>query len=163
MIHTGTYEFNQPGARTLADAQTLTVNGERVIANVSQDGLVVISHGTTEIYSGDLPEHVTDFPQMHEWVCFLVSQLSVEQEEVHTVITEDGTKIHVTVSQARTIFDMYNGFRAAKRARKNLNAAAIQRALRDLLGPLPLKQAEAVTRWYRVNIYDPSKPETCPR
>lgn len=71
MIHNGIREFNAPGARTIAEAVPLTIDGERVIAEV-RDGSVWVTHGTTVLYSGALPSEVNSFSDMHAWVCAMV-------------------------------------------------------------------------------------------
>jgi hypothetical protein len=67
-ILASTYAPNEPGARTLAEARPMRIDGKRVTAEVLPDGTATVFVGGTIVYLGEMPEAVTGHAAIHDWI-----------------------------------------------------------------------------------------------
>lgn len=62
----GTYLPNQPGARTIAEARPLYIDGQRVSVEISEFG-VALFHGVTMVYQGPMPDGIEYANDLFAW------------------------------------------------------------------------------------------------
>ncbi|MCT2594264.1 hypothetical protein LHJ74_30890 [Streptomyces sp. N2-109] len=165
----GTYTPHERGAKTLADARELRINGERVTASVVGSS-VSVTVGLKIVYQGDLPVRCKGLAEFFEWIAFTANAfLPVADDDdksgvLVAVPTADGGTADVDIDDVYEFFEMYTGFQSARRGFENDRSGKIQMAMRFKAKELGLRPADVrpIARWYRSNRYDPRIRGRCP-
>lgn len=145
----GTYYPTAPGARTLADAKPLYIDGHKVSAVVDQDGTYTVFVGTEVAARGVLNGAEGNLNAFFADQATAVREAEAAPQKPVTVWIPVGKneEIELTPAAAWEIARIYSDYLSLSRARETFAAMRVLRELRNLDHGLTDKEYRQVMHW----------------